>query len=82
MENTDNNLTRLLLSLSNEDYCYLTTKGRVSGRPHEIEIWFGVHGNALYLFYFSKYQIRPLPVDIITYHKAIWADLLPEEDAT
>ena len=49
MENTDNDLTRLLLSLSSEDYCYLTTKGRVSGRPHEIEIWFGVHGNALYL---------------------------------
>jgi len=49
MENTDNNLTRLLLSLSSEDYCYLTTKGRVSGRAHEIEIWFGVHGNALYL---------------------------------
>ena len=49
MENTDNDLTRLLLSLSSEDFCYLTTKGRVSGRPHEIEIWFGVHGNALYL---------------------------------
>jgi deazaflavin-dependent oxidoreductase (nitroreductase family) len=49
MENTDNDLTRLLLSLSNEDYCYLTTKGRVSGRPHEIEIWFGVYGSALYL---------------------------------
>ena len=49
MENTDNDLTRLLMSLSSEDYCYLTTKGRVSGRPHEIEIWFGVHGNALYL---------------------------------
>jgi len=49
MENTDNDLTHLLLSLSREDYCYLTTKGRVSGRPHEIEIWFGVHGNALYL---------------------------------
>jgi hypothetical protein len=49
MENTDEDLTRLLLSLSGEDYCYLTTKGRVSGRPHEIEIWFGVHGNTLYL---------------------------------
>ena len=24
-----------------EPYCYLTTTGRVSGRPHEIEIWFG-----------------------------------------
>ena len=49
MENTDNNLARLLLTLSNEDYCYLTTKGRVSGLLHEIEIWFGVHGNTLYL---------------------------------
>ena len=49
MENTDNDLTRRLLSLSSEDYCYLTTKGRVSGRPHEIEIWFGVHGSTLYL---------------------------------
>jgi hypothetical protein len=23
------------------DYCYITTVGRVSGRPHTIEIWFG-----------------------------------------
>ncbi len=49
MENTDNDLTHILLSLSSEDFCYLTTKGRVSGRSHEIEIWFGVHGNTLYL---------------------------------
>jgi len=39
----------LLSQLSTEDYCYLTTTGRVSGRPHEIEIWFGTHGNTLYL---------------------------------
>jgi deazaflavin-dependent oxidoreductase (nitroreductase family) len=32
-----------------EEYCYLTTMGRVSGRPHEIEIWFGLRNNALYL---------------------------------
>ena len=25
-----------------EEYCYLTTTGRVSGRPHEIEIWFSL----------------------------------------
>jgi deazaflavin-dependent oxidoreductase (nitroreductase family) len=25
-----------------EDYCYLTTTGRVSGAPREIEIWFGL----------------------------------------
>lgn len=23
-----------------DDFCYLTTTGRVSGRPHTIEIWF------------------------------------------
>ena len=27
--------------LADEDYCYLTTTGRVTGKPHEIEIWFG-----------------------------------------
>ncbi len=32
-----------------EEYCYLTTRGRVTGKPHEIEIWFVVHENALYL---------------------------------
>ena len=35
--------------LAGEDYCYLTTTGRVSGRPHKIEIWFGVSGGALYM---------------------------------
>lgn len=32
-----------------DDYCYLTTTGRVSGRPHTIEIWFGLVGETLYL---------------------------------
>lgn len=32
-----------------EDYCYLTTRGRNTGNLHEIEIWFGVHENSLYL---------------------------------
>ncbi len=30
------------LSLASEDFCYLTTTGRVTGRAHEIEIWFGI----------------------------------------
>jgi deazaflavin-dependent oxidoreductase (nitroreductase family) len=42
-------INTLLLQLSAEEYCYLTTTGRVSGRPHEIEIWFGVQNNILYL---------------------------------
>lgn len=32
-----------------EEYCYLTTTGRVTGKPHEIEIWFGMKGGTLYL---------------------------------
>ena len=35
--------------LAQEEYCYLTTTGRVSGNPHEIEIWFGMKDNTLYL---------------------------------
>ena len=42
-------INTLLSQLSTEDYCYLTTTGRVSGHPHEIEIWFGTYGNTLYL---------------------------------
>jgi hypothetical protein len=34
----------LLSKLAKEEYCYLTTHGRVSGRLHEIEIWFGTRG--------------------------------------
>ncbi len=29
-----------LQALSDENFCYLTTTGRVTGEPHEIEIWF------------------------------------------
>ena len=32
-----------------EQFCYVTTTGRVTGRPHEIEIWFGYSGGTLYL---------------------------------
>lgn len=38
-----------LTTFSSQDYCYLTTTGRRSGQPHEIEIWFGVDGSTLYL---------------------------------
>jgi deazaflavin-dependent oxidoreductase (nitroreductase family) len=31
------------------DYCYLTTTGRVSGEPREIEIWFGLDSDTLYM---------------------------------
>jgi deazaflavin-dependent oxidoreductase (nitroreductase family) len=38
-----------LNDLKNEAYCYLTTTGRVTGNPHEIEIWFGLNNTTLYL---------------------------------
>ena len=34
--------------LAGEDFAYLTTTGRVSGRPHTIEIWFALHEGRLY----------------------------------
>ena len=39
----------LLANLTKEDYCYLITTGRVSGRPHQIEIWFGVQNSSIYM---------------------------------
>ena len=32
-----------------QPYCYLTTTGRVSGRPHTIEIWFALQDRTLYV---------------------------------
>ena len=44
-----NELSSLLAALAKQDYCYLTTTGRVTGRLHEIEIWFGLQKSTLYL---------------------------------
>ena len=38
-----------MMSAAEEDFCYLTTTGRVSGRPHRIEIWFGLDGATVYM---------------------------------
>jgi len=40
---------KTLSSLADENYCYVTTRGRVTGKPHEIEIWFGARGGTIYL---------------------------------
>jgi deazaflavin-dependent oxidoreductase (nitroreductase family) len=32
-----------------ENFCYVTTVGRVTGRPHRIEIWFAYDDGRLYL---------------------------------
>jgi deazaflavin-dependent oxidoreductase (nitroreductase family) len=38
------------------DYCYLTTTGRVSGGPREIEIWFALRDHTLYLLSGGGYR--------------------------
>lgn len=35
--------------ITDEAFAYVTTTGRVTGRPHEIEIWYGLRGSTLYL---------------------------------
>jgi len=38
-----------LSQFADVDFCYLTTTGRVTGRPHTIEIWFALHEHTLYM---------------------------------
>ena len=38
-----------LEALGDEEFAYLTTIGRRSGREHRIEIWFGISGGMLYV---------------------------------
>jgi len=42
-------LSDLLARLAKEDFCYITTVGRVSGKPHQIEIWFVARDSSMYL---------------------------------
>jgi deazaflavin-dependent oxidoreductase (nitroreductase family) len=34
-------------------FCYVTTRGRVTGRPHEIEIWFAREPDAMTIYMLS-----------------------------
>jgi len=49
MKNQPVDLKELLASLKDTEYCYFTTTGRVTGNPHEIEIWFGLNDTTIYL---------------------------------
>lgn len=42
-------MSRNLQAFAREDFCYLTTAGRTTGEPHEIEIWFALNGQTLYM---------------------------------
>ena len=38
-----------IADLADVEFCYLTTTGRTSRRPHRIEIWFVAHADGAYL---------------------------------
>ena len=42
-------VTSWLTKYADDDCCDVTTIGRRSGKPHEIEIWFGVIDDTMYL---------------------------------
>ena len=44
-----------LNSYAGEQFCYLTTIGRVTGQLHEIEIWFAVERTTLYMLAGGRY---------------------------
>jgi deazaflavin-dependent oxidoreductase (nitroreductase family) len=35
--------------IAQQQYCYLTTRGRRTGNPHTIEIWFALERTTLYI---------------------------------
>lgn len=39
----------IIAAHADDDCCMFTTTGRRTGRPHRIEIWFGVIGDTVYL---------------------------------
>ena len=39
----------MLTDLAGEEYAYLTTTGRRTGAPHEIEIWFATDGTVVWM---------------------------------
>lgn len=36
-------------TIDKHDYCYVRTTGRLTGKPHEIEIWFALRGDTIYI---------------------------------
>ena len=36
-------------TLAHKEYCYLTTTGRVTGKRHEIEIWFSMENGVVFM---------------------------------
>jgi len=41
--------------VADEKHIYLTTKGRKTGKPHTVELWFAITGNKVYLSHEGAY---------------------------
>jgi deazaflavin-dependent oxidoreductase (nitroreductase family) len=74
-----------------DDFCYLSTRGRVTGNDHEIEIWYARDGDTLYLLAGAGEQsdwVRNLQADPavrvrvgdVTYDATARVVVGPEED--
>ena len=48
-------MTTDLQHFGDDDFCYLTTTGRVRSRAHTIEIWFALAGRTLYMLAGGRY---------------------------
>ncbi len=42
-------------NLKNEKFIYLITKGRKSGKDHEVELWFALSDGKIYLSHEGKH---------------------------
>ncbi len=49
MQGDSSSVRQWLTDWASEPYAYLTTIGRRTGRPHRIEIWFGVQDGRMFL---------------------------------
>ena len=74
-----------------DDYCYLTTRGRVTGNDHEIEIWYDRHEDTLYLLagagdrsdWVRNVQVEPavrVRIGDVTYDATARVVIDPDED--
>ena len=74
-----------------DDYCYLATRGRVTGADHEIEIWYVREGDRLYLLagagersdWVRNLQVEPavqVRIDDVTYAARGSVVTEPDED--
>ncbi|MEX2238757.1 MAG: nitroreductase family deazaflavin-dependent oxidoreductase [Dehalococcoidia bacterium] len=79
-------------SLASEEYCYLTTVGRKTGKPHRIEIWFALRDPTVFMLsggrnksdWVKNLVANPavkLELSVETIAATARSEVTPEEDA-